>query len=97
MFPPTPEKLVEIIDGEEGTCEVVSHMDAIDPSCFGWYTWVAVEIVDFLFDGGELVDSVDDFHGAWDFFGEIFNVIDQFGFGGNGVEQIDGVGTGRPI
>ena len=97
MFPLTPEKLAGIIDGAEGPCEVVSHADDLDTSFFGGETCSAVEIADCYFDVGELVDSVDDFHGAWDIFGEIFDVIEQFGGGGNEVERIEGVGAGRPI
>ena len=74
--------LVDIFDGDEGPCEVVSHADALDPSCFGEENCGAVKIVHCLCDGGELVDIVDDFHGARDSFGEIFDVIDHFGAGG---------------
>ena len=44
--------------------------------------------MDFLLYREELVDIVDDIHGAWDVCGEIFDVIEHFGGGGDGVEQI---------
>ena len=47
-----------------------------------------------MFDGGELVDTIDDFHGAWDVFGKIFDVIEHFGGGGNGVDLVEGLGSG---
>ena len=96
-FPPTPEKLVDITDGEDEPCEVVSHADALDPSLFGGETCGIVEISDCLFDGGELVDTIDDFHVAWDVFGKIFDVIEHFGGGGKEVYLIEGFGAGRPI
>ena len=30
--PPTLVKLVDILDSEEGPCEVVAHADSLDPS-----------------------------------------------------------------
>ena len=50
-----------------------------------------------LVNGGELVDIVDDFHRAWDAFGEMFDVIEHFGGGGNRTERFEGVGAGRTI
>ena len=50
-----------------------------------------------MFDGGDLIDIVDDFHGAWDIFGEIFDVIEYFGGGGNQVNRIEEIGAGRTI
>ena len=87
-------KIVDIIDGEEGACEVVSHADALDPSLFGGKTCGTMEISDCSFDGGELVDTIDDFHVAWDVFGKIFDVIEHFGGGGNGVDLVEGLGSG---
>ena len=90
-------KLVDIIDGEEGPCEVVSHADALDPSLFGGETCGTMEISDYSFGGGELVDTIDDFHGAWGVFGKIFDVIDHFGGEGNVVDLIEVFSAGRPI
>ena len=96
-FPLTPEKLVGIIYGEDELCEVVSHADALDPILFGGETCDTMEISDCSFDGGELVDTIDDFHVAWDVFGKIFDVIEHFGNGGNVVDLIEVFSAGRPI
>ena len=77
--------------------EVVSHADALDPSLFGGETWGTMEISDYPFGGGELVDTIDDFHGAWGVFGKIFDVIDHFGGEGNVVDLIEVFSAGRPI
>ena len=45
-FPLTPEKLVAIIDGEDGPCELVLHADALDPSLFGGETCCTMETSD---------------------------------------------------
>ena len=97
VYSDTKKKLVEILDVEEGPCEVVSHTYDIDPSCFSEETCGASEIADCSFDGRYLIENFDDFHRAWYVFDEIFDVIEHFGGGGNGVEQIEGVSAGSPI
>ena len=57
-------KIVDILDGKKGPCEVVAHTDDIDTSVVCGETRVAVEIVDLWLNTGEIVDIVDGFH--WD-------------------------------
>ena len=52
-------KSVEILDVDKGLCEVVALSDAFEPGCFCGETGGAVEISNFWFDDGELVDIVD--------------------------------------
>ena len=68
-------KIVEIIDSEEGPCEVVSHAYVLDPSGLCGETCCDVEIVERWIKYGDLVDIVDGFQWAWSLMDEILRLI----------------------
>ena len=50
---------VDILDVDKGPCEVVSLLDASDPSCLCGEAGGAVEIFICWFNAGDFVDVVD--------------------------------------
>ena len=59
------KKIVDILDGDKGPCEVVALSDALEPGCLCGEFFGAVKISYCCFGSGELVYVVDCVNCTW--------------------------------
>ena len=72
------KEFVEILDSDKGPCEVVDLSDNIEPGCLCGEAGGSMEVLNFWFDDGEIVDIVDCFHYTWMDVVENFKVGEHF-------------------
>ena len=91
------KEFLDILDVAKGPCEVVALSGAFDPGCLCGEAGGAVEISNFWFDAGDLVDVVDRFHCTWADVVENFQVGEHFSCLGYGVDGVKRLGSGGSI
>ena len=91
------KEFVDIIDVDKGPCEVVALSGALETGCLCGESGDAMEISNFWFDAGDLVDVVDFFLCTWADVVEKINVGEHFSCRGNGVDGVKGLGSGGYI
>ena len=72
------KKILDILDVDKGPCEVVVLSDDFETGYLCGETGGAVEISNFWFNTGDLVEIVDHFHCIWTDVVENFKVGENF-------------------